>query len=145
MAHLTYLAVLAGCLLGTAPLEIVLRTRVYARPLRLVLTLVPVLAVFVAWDVYAIARHQWSYDAARTTGALLPGRLPVEELLFFLVVPVCAILTLEAVRAVKGWHVGDEPDDEPDDEQGGLGRWERGGPRRWDQVGGRRGRTGARR
>jgi lycopene cyclase domain-containing protein len=108
MAHLTYLAVLAGCLAGTAPLEFVLRTRVYARPLRLVLTLLPVVAVFVAWDVYAIARHQWSYDRARTTGVLLPGRLPLEEVLFFLVVPVCAILTLEAVRVVKGWRVGDE-------------------------------------
>ena len=31
---------------------------------------------------------------------LLPGRLPLEELLFFLVVPVCAILGFEAVRAV---------------------------------------------
>jgi hypothetical protein len=34
--------------------------------------------------------------------------LPLEEGLFFLVVPVCAILTLEAVRAVRGWQVGDE-------------------------------------
>jgi lycopene cyclase domain-containing protein len=108
MAHLIYLAVLGGCLVGTAPLEVFLRTRVYARPLRLVLTIAPVLAVFVAWDVYAIARHQWSYDAGRTTGLLLPGRLPVEELLFFVVVPVCAILTLEAVRAVTGWRVGDD-------------------------------------
>ncbi|MGF7238495.1 MAG: lycopene cyclase domain-containing protein [Frankia sp.] len=110
VGHLIYLAVLVGCLLGTAPLEIVLHTRVYARPRRLILTLVPVAAVFVAWDLYAIARHQWHYDRARTTGVLLPGRLPLEELLFFLVVPVCAILTLEAVRAVKGWRVGDETD-----------------------------------
>ncbi len=108
MAHLIYLAVLVACLLGTAPLEIVLHTRVYARPLRLVLTLVPVAAVFVVWDLYAIARHHWYYDRARTTGVRLPGRLPLEELLFFLVVPVCAILTLEAVRAVRGWAVGDE-------------------------------------
>lgn len=114
MRHLVYLGVLAGCLLGTAPLEVVLRTRVYRRPRRLLLTLAPVVAVFTAWDLYAIARHQWAYDPGQTSGVVLPGRLPLEELLFFVVVPVCAILTLEAVRAVKGWRVGDEPpDDDP--------------------------------
>lgn len=110
MRHLIYLGVLLFCLLGTAPLEIVLRTRVYRRPLRLGLTLLPVVVVFVVWDLYAIARHHWAYDRAQTSGIVLPGRLPLEELLFFLVIPVCAVLTLEAVRAVKGWTVGDEPD-----------------------------------
>ncbi len=107
--HAAYLIVLAACLLGTLPLEVVLRTRVYRRPLRLLLTLLPVLGVFVTWDVYAIARHHWGYDQRQILDVLLPGRLPLEELLFFLVIPVCAILTLEAVRAVKGWPVGDEP------------------------------------
>ena len=119
MRHLIYVAVLAFCLLGTAPLEIVLRARVYRRPLRLLLTLLPVVVVFVAWDVYAIARGHWTYDRAETTTVVLPGRLPLDELLFFLVIPVCAVLTLEAVRAVKGWRadresgwrVGDEPPD----------------------------------
>jgi lycopene cyclase domain-containing protein len=120
MAHLTYLAVLAGCLIGTAPLEVLLRTRVYARPVRLALALAPVLVVFVGWDLYAIARHQWSYDRARTAGVVLPGRLPLEELLFFLVIPVCAILTLEAVRAVRGWPVGDERPDPPGSDGGGA-------------------------
>jgi lycopene cyclase domain-containing protein len=114
---LTYVAVLVFCLIGTAPLEIVLRARVYRRPLRLVLSLLPVVVVFVAWDLYAIARGHWTYDRAQTTTAVLPGRLPLDELLFFLVIPICAILTLEAVRAVKGWRVdresgwrvGDEP------------------------------------
>ncbi len=103
--HLVYLAVLAGCLLGTLPLEMVLHVRVYARTRRLLATLVPVLVVFLAWDLYAIARHQWSYDLAQMLGVVLPGHLPLEELLFFLVVPVCAILCLEAVATVRGWAV----------------------------------------
>lgn len=105
MHHLIYLAVLAGCLIGTAPLEVFLRVRVYARWKRLLLTLAPVVVVFVSWDLYAISRHHWTYDRAQTTGVLLPGHLPLEELLFFLVIPVCAILTLEAVRAVTGWSL----------------------------------------
>lgn len=105
--RLVYLAVLAACLLGTLPLELVLHTRVYGRPVRLLLTLLPVVAVFSAWDVLAIRAHHWSYDPRQTTG-LRFGNLPVEELLFFIVVPICAVLTLEAVSAVKGWPVDRE-------------------------------------
>ena len=109
MGQLTYLGVLLGCLVVTAPLELVLRVRVYARWRRLLLALVPELVVFGAWELYAVSHHHWSYDPAQVVGLMLPGGLPVEEALFFLVVPVCAVLTLEAVRAVRGWPVGDEP------------------------------------
>ncbi len=107
-----YLLVLLACLLVTAPLEIFLRTRVYARWRRLVRTLVPVVVVFVAWDVLAIRAGHWSYDERQTTG-LKFGNLPLEELLFFVVIPICSILALEAVRAVRGWPAGDEPATEP--------------------------------
>ena len=100
MRHLVYLAVLAGCLVGALWLEPVLRVGVLRRWRRLLLTLVPVVVVFGAWDVAAIAAHHWRYDPEQTTGILLPGRLPLEELLFFIVVPVCAVLAYEAVRKV---------------------------------------------
>jgi lycopene cyclase domain-containing protein len=106
VGHLTYLALLVGCLVVTAPLEIVLRVRVYARWRRLLLALVPEFVVFVAWVLYAIAAGHWDYSAARTLGVRLPGGIPVEEVLFFLVVPVCAVLALEAVRKVTGWDAG---------------------------------------
>ena len=35
------------------------------------------------------------------TGILLPGHLPLDELLFFLVTPTCAILAFEAVRGCE--------------------------------------------
>lgn len=106
----TYLLLLGACLLGTLPLEFVLRTRVYARWRRLVRALLPVFVLFVGWDLWAIAAGHWRYDPRQTSGVRLPGRLPLEEALFFLVVPICAVLTLEAVRVVRGWPVGDEAD-----------------------------------
>lgn len=110
MAHFAYLAILAACLLGTAPLEVVLGTCVYARWRRLALALVPVVVLFGAWDEYAIATGLWTYDTNRIVGVYLPHRLPLEELLFFLVTPTCAVLTLEAVRRRRPhWLVGDEP------------------------------------
>jgi lycopene cyclase domain-containing protein len=99
--HLSYLAVLAFCLLGTLPLELWLSVRVYRRPRRLLMTLLPVVAVFYLWDVYAIAAGHWSFDPAQTVGLVLPGGVPVEELLFFVVVPTCAVLAFEAVRRVR--------------------------------------------
>ena len=95
-----YLLVLAGCLIGTAPLEVLLHTRVYAQWRRLLLTLLPVLVVFTAWDVLAIRAGHWAYDPRQTTG-LHVGNVPLEELLFFLVIPTCSILSLEAVRSVR--------------------------------------------
>lgn len=107
MTAFAYLLVLLLCLIGTAPLEVVLGTRVYARWRRLLLTLAPVVPVFVVWDLLAIRAGHWDFDPTQVTGLAL-GPLPVEELLFFVAIPICAILTLEAVRAVKGWTVGDE-------------------------------------
>jgi lycopene cyclase domain-containing protein len=69
---------------------------------RLLLTVLPVAIVFVLWDMAAIAAGHWDFDPAQTTGLVLPGRVPLEEVLFFLVVPVCAILGFEAVRRVLG-------------------------------------------
>jgi len=56
----------------------------------------------VVWDAVAIARHHWSYSHRYTTGWDLPFRLPVEELVFFVVIPICGLLTLEAVRRMLG-------------------------------------------
>ena len=127
MGQLTYLALLAGCLVVTAPLELLLRVRVYARWRRLLLAVVPEFVVFVVWVLYAIAEGHWDYSGERTLGLRLPGGIPVEEVLFFLVVPVCAVLALEAVRKVTGWDAGYPA---PDDNRGSIAaRNERGADR----------------
>ena len=65
-----------------------------------------VLAVFLSWDAMAIHARQWSYH--HLLGARV-GDVPVEELAFFVVIPICAVLTLEAVRRRRpGWQIGDE-------------------------------------
>ncbi len=107
MRHLTYLAVLAACLIGAGWLEVFLRTRVFRRWLRLLLTLIPIVIVYSLWDVYAIASGHWSFDP-RQTSRIRIGLLPLEEVLFFLVIPICSILAFEAVRSVRGWPAGDE-------------------------------------
>jgi lycopene cyclase domain-containing protein len=100
--HLQYLFVMAGCVLATLPLELLFGARVWRQPGRLLAALVAPVIIFSAWDVAAIAHHQWRYAARYVTGVDLPGRLPIEEVVFFVVVPVCALLTFEVVSRMLG-------------------------------------------
>lgn len=113
MGRWSYLAVMVAIVLGSGWLEVALRTRVYRRWRRLALAVLPVAVLFVAWDLYAIAAGHWWFDTSMITGVLLPGGLPIDEVVFFLVVPVAAVLTLEAVRSGSGLPVGDEAPGEP--------------------------------
>ena len=108
MGDASYLAVMAFILLGAGWLEFGLRTRVLRRWRRLALSVLPVAMLFALWDVYAISAGHWWFDESLITGIRLAGDLPLDEVVFFLLVPVAAILTLEAVRAATGLRVGDE-------------------------------------
>jgi lycopene cyclase domain-containing protein len=108
MSHFSYVLVLLACLAGALWLEPVLHVRVLRRWRRLACTIGVVVIVFGGWDVAAIHAGQWSYDPAQIVGVRLPGRLPLEELLFFIVVPLCTICGFEAVRRVRKTPAGDE-------------------------------------
>ncbi len=98
MDRFQYLLLMGACLALTLPLEFVFRARVYRRPRRLLRALWAPVLVFVVWDVVAIARGHWTFTERYVTGWELPGAVPVEELVFFLVIPICALLTFEASR-----------------------------------------------
>ncbi len=93
-----YAGVLAACLAVTLPLELVLGARVYRQPRRLLLTLLIVGLPFLVIDWIAVGRGLWWYSERHTLGPAL-GRLPLEEIAFFVVVPLCALLTHGAVSA----------------------------------------------
>ncbi|WP_194819797.1 lycopene cyclase domain-containing protein [Nocardia sp. XZ_19_385] len=93
-----YLLVLIACVVLTAPLEFLGRG-VYRRP-RLLLGAVVPIGVFVIWDLVAIAAGVWSFNPRYVLGVRLPGGLPLEELLFFVVVPLCGLLTFVAVEGL---------------------------------------------
>jgi lycopene beta-cyclase len=96
-----YLVVLALCLVVTAPLELFLKVRVYRQARRLALTLLSTGAVFVTWDLIGAGLGHWDYNPDRVVGLRLLG-LPLEEYLFFVVVPLCGVLAYEAVRVTLG-------------------------------------------
>jgi len=97
-----YLLLMGACVLITLPLEFVLGARVYRRPRRLLLAVLPLLLLFYVWDAVAIARGHWDYSPDHTTGWMLPFAVPVEEFVFFIVIPLCGLLTFEAVGRMLG-------------------------------------------
>ena len=90
---------LAACLVITAPLEL-FGAGVYRQAWRTAGAVLPVAAVFLVWDAVAIAAHVWTYNPRFVTGIELPAAIPLEELLFFLVIPLCGLLTYNAVDAI---------------------------------------------
>jgi lycopene beta-cyclase len=101
MSNLEYAAVLAACVAITLPLELLIGARVWRRPARLTRALLPPFVLFVAWDLWATAAGHWGFSHTLTTTWRLPFGVPVEELGFFVVVPVCGLLTLEAIRTLS--------------------------------------------
>jgi lycopene cyclase domain-containing protein len=54
----------------------------------LLLTIVPATLYLAAADTLALAAGTWTIDPGQSTGLLLGGRLPIEELLFFLLTTI---------------------------------------------------------
>ena len=95
-----YLLILGGCVLITLPLEL-LGEGVYRQPKRLLRAMTPVVTVFFIWDAIAISLHVWSYNPKYVSGIDVPF-MPLEELLFFIVIPLCGLLTYSAVTSILG-------------------------------------------
>jgi lycopene cyclase domain-containing protein len=98
--HFQYLALMGACVLITLPLEFLFGARVYRRARALAWAVLPVVLIFSLWDIIGILRQHWSYNPAYVSGLRLVFGMPVEELTFFVVVPLCALLTYEAVGRV---------------------------------------------
>ena len=109
MKHWSYMGMLIFTLCGSGWLEIFLKTGVLRRIKRAALSILPISALFLIWDAYAIAKGHWFFDREQMLGLNGPLNIPLEEYLFFLIVPMAAIMTIEGVRSVKKhWPVGDE-------------------------------------
>jgi len=103
------MAMLAFTVLGSFWLEIIFKVGVLRRFRRAALSIAPVALLFIGWDAYAISRHHWRFDLGQILKVYGPFNIPLEEYLFFLVVPIAAIMTLEAVRKRRPhWLIGDE-------------------------------------
>jgi lycopene cyclase domain-containing protein len=108
MKHWSYMGMLIFTLCGSGWLEIVLKTGVLRRIKRAALSILPISTLFLIWDAYAISKGHWFFDREQMLGIVGPLNIPLEEYLFFIIVPLAAILTIEGVTTVKPhWRKGE--------------------------------------
>ncbi len=109
MLKFSYFAMLAFTVVGSFWLEVIFKVGVLRRVKRVLLTIIPTAVVFLSWDYYAVHSGHWFFDKNQVVGIYGPSGIPLEEFLFFIIVPLAALMTIEAVRAVKKyWNFGDE-------------------------------------
>lgn len=103
----SYMAMLGFVLVASWWLEFAFKLRVLRNPKRLLTTLFLVSPWFILWDAYAISLGHWFFDRTQMLGIIGPMNIPLEEYLFFILIPIAAMLTLEGVTkvwpVVKGW------------------------------------------
>lgn len=58
------------------------------------------LFIFGGWDVFAVWRGHWAFNAPGVGSARIIN-LPLEEVLFFLVIPFCCLFTWEALKFIS--------------------------------------------
>ena len=109
MLKFAYFAMLVFVVLGSFWLELLLKVGVLRRIRRAALSIIPTALAFLTWDYYAVAAGHWWFDEKQVVGIFAPGGIPLEEFLFFIVVPLAALMTIEAVRRRRPhWKFGDE-------------------------------------
>jgi lycopene cyclase domain-containing protein len=69
----------------------------YKYSLRLIYSIGFPFIVFIIWDAFAVSRGHWSFNENYITGIKIFS-LPVEEILFFIIIPFCALFAWEVVK-----------------------------------------------
>lgn len=95
--HFVYLALLVASLAGPLALSFDKKVAFYRQWPAVWPALVIPAIVFIVWDVWFNEIGVWSFSDTYTLGLRLWG-LPVEEWLFFLVVPYCSLFVYEVLK-----------------------------------------------
>ena len=101
MPRYGYLVMLLFTMAGSWWLEWAFKLRVLRRIGFTLMTILPISAFFVLWDWIAIHSGHWDFDYSQTLGLELAFGLPLEEYLFFIIIPLAIILTYEGVTRLK--------------------------------------------
>ena len=62
-----------------------------------------ILVIYLMWDFWAVSKGSWFFDSNQILGIMLLGKLPIEEVLFFIIVPLMTVLTYLALTKLTGW------------------------------------------
>jgi lycopene cyclase domain-containing protein len=100
----TYALLLAGSVLIPFALSFDRKVAFYRKWKALFPATLITAAIFITWDIYFTRHNVWWFNKDFVTGFYIAG-LPVEEWLFFIIIPYCCIFIYEVSRAyiVREW------------------------------------------
>lgn len=97
MAQFHYLMVLAFIGMCAVFVNFGFRLRIRSKWKLFLMTDAVILAIYLAWDFWAVAKGSWYFDPEQIMGFYIFGQLPIEEVLFFVIVPLMVVLTYLAL------------------------------------------------
>ncbi len=103
MTHLSYLAVIAFVALCALGINLGFRLRIGRYWRELFLTQFAIVIIYLSWDTWAIAKKNWFFDPHQIVNLNVLPKVPLEELLFFIVVPLTIILSYQTLLKLTGW------------------------------------------
>lgn len=105
MAKYQYLLVLA--FIGACAIFIttVFRIRVRKFWYLFLLTDFVILTIYLIWDYWAISKKTWYFDGQQILGIKIFEIIPIEEILFFVLVPLTSLLTYLALKKLLKWKI----------------------------------------
>jgi lycopene cyclase domain-containing protein len=95
--HYVYLLILAASLAGPLLLSFDKKVAFYKNWKYFFSALSLPVTVYIVWDFYFTAKGVWSFNANYITGLKLLN-LPLEEVLFFFVIPYCCVFIYECIK-----------------------------------------------
>jgi lycopene cyclase domain-containing protein len=96
-SHYTYFIILAASLAGPLALSFDKKVAFYKKWKYLFPAMVLPALFYIVWDSYFTYKGIWSFNALYNAGIYLYN-LPVEEILFFIIVPYCCVFIYECIR-----------------------------------------------
>lgn len=96
--HYTYFLILAASLAGPLALSFDKKVAFYKKWKYVFPAMIIPALLYIIWDFYFTAQGVWSFNEAYITGIKLYN-LPVEEVLFFFIVPYCCLFIYECIRS----------------------------------------------
>ena len=95
--HYTYLLILLASLAGPLALSFDKKVAFYKKWKYLPLAILLPAIVYIVWDFYFVSKGVWTFNPKYITGIYIYN-LPLEEVLFFFVVPYCCLFIYECIR-----------------------------------------------
>lgn len=103
MDHFSYLVVILFIAICACGVNLSFRLRIGEHWREVLKTQLVMLALYLTWDTWAIAKKSWFFDHHQIVNIDVLPKVPMEEFLFFIVVPIVTILSYQALLKLTKW------------------------------------------